>query len=75
MRRYHSLKDELVRKSRESMLAAVQIYNNPNISFKAENFISLAVIGWTYLMHAYLGTRLLVDQGRVRENGCSIARD
>ncbi len=53
MRRYHSIKDELVRKSRESMLAAVQIYNNPNITFKAETFISLAVIGWTYLMHAY----------------------
>ena len=35
------------------MLAAVQIYNNPNISFKAETFISLAVIGWTYLIHAY----------------------
>ena len=53
MRRYHSLKNELVRKSRESMLAAVQIYNNPNITFKAETFITLAVIGWTYLMHAY----------------------
>ena len=53
MRRYHSLKDELVRKARESMLAAVQIYNNPNITFKSEAFISLAVIGWTYLMHAY----------------------
>jgi len=53
MRRYHSLKDELVRKSRESMLAAVQIYNNPNITFKAEIFISLAVIAWTYLMHGY----------------------
>ena len=35
------------------MLAAVQIYNNPNITFKSEAFISLAVIGWTYLMHAY----------------------
>jgi len=53
VRRYHSLKNELVRKSRESMLAAVQIYNNPNITFKAETFITLAVIGWTYLMHAY----------------------
>ncbi len=53
MRRFHSVKDELVRKSREAMLAAVQIYNNPNITFKAESFISLAVIGWTYLLHAY----------------------
>ena len=53
VRRYHSLKDELIRKSKESMLAAVQIYNNPNITFKAETFITLAIIGWTYLMHAY----------------------
>ena len=53
MRRYHSIKDELVRKSREAMLAAVQIYNNPHITFKAESFIALAIIGWTYLLHAY----------------------
>ena len=53
MRRYYSLKDELVKKSREAMLAAVQIYNNPNITFKAEIFVSLAVIGWTYLLHAF----------------------
>ena len=52
MRRYHSLKDELVRKSRESMLAAVQIYNNPNISFKAETFISLAEGTRRYRGHA-----------------------
>ena len=52
-RKYYSLKDELVRKSREAMLAAVQIYNNPHITFKAESFITLAVISWTYLLHAY----------------------
>lgn len=48
-----SIKDELVKKSREAMLAAVQIYNNPQVTFKSEAFISLAVIGWTYLFHAY----------------------
>lgn len=35
------------------MLAAVQLYNNPQVTFKAESFITLAVIGWTYLLHAY----------------------
>lgn len=35
------------------MLAAVQLYNNPQVTFKAEAFITLAVIGWTYLLHAY----------------------
>jgi hypothetical protein len=35
------------------MLAAVQIYNNPQIEFKSELFIITAVIAWTYLLHAY----------------------
>lgn len=48
-----SVKDELVKKSREAMLTAVQIYNNPQIAFKSESFITLAVIAWTYLMHAF----------------------
>ena len=39
------------------MLAAVQIYNNPQVTFKAESFITLAVIGWTYLLHAFLRSK------------------
>lgn len=35
------------------MLSAVQIYNNPIIQFKSETFIILAVVSWTYLLHAY----------------------
>jgi uncharacterized protein DUF3644 len=35
------------------MLSAVQIYNNPLISFKTETFIVLSIIAWTYLLHAY----------------------
>ena len=52
-RKYKSKKDALIKKSREAMLAAVQIYNNPLIKFKSESFLTLAVIAWTYLMHAY----------------------
>ena len=52
-RKVKSVKDELIKKSREAMLAAVQIYNNPHITFKSETFISLAVVAWTYLLHAY----------------------
>lgn len=48
-----SVKDELIKKSREAILAAVQIYNSPQISFKSESFITLSIIAWTYLMHAY----------------------
>lgn len=52
-RRVKSIKDELVKKSREAILAAVQIYNNPHITFKTETFITLSIIGWTYLLHGY----------------------
>lgn len=48
-----SIKDELIKKSREAMLTAVQIYNTPQIMFKAESYITLAIISWTYLLHAY----------------------
>ncbi len=35
------------------MLSAVQIFNNPNIHFKAETFIVLSNIAWMYLLHAF----------------------
>lgn len=53
MRSVWSVKNELIKKSREAMLAAVQVYNNPQITFKSETFITLVVISWTYLLHAY----------------------
>jgi hypothetical protein len=52
-RRFGSIATELVKKSREAMLTAVQIFNNPQIDFKSELFIVTAVIAWTYLLHAY----------------------
>lgn len=52
-RKIQSFKKELLVKSRESMLSAVQIFNNPNIHFKSENFIILANISWMYLLHAF----------------------
>lgn len=51
--RIKSFKNELICKSREAMLSAVQIFNNPLIQFKSEIFIVLIVISWTYLLHAY----------------------
>lgn len=52
-RRIGSVKSELLKKSREAVLAAVQIFNNPNITFKAESYVVLMTIAWTYLLHAY----------------------
>lgn len=53
IRRFFSVTDELIEKSRESALAAVQIFNNPLIGFKSEMFIVLMNIAWTYLLHAH----------------------
>lgn len=53
IRRIGSIKSELLKKSREAALAAVQIFNNPNISFKSESYVVLMTIAWTYLLHAY----------------------
>jgi len=53
MRRVGSVKQELLKKAQEAALAAVQIFNNPNIAFKSEIFIVLMHIAWTYLLHAY----------------------
>lgn len=52
-RKVGSVKIELIQKSKEAMLTSVQVFNNPNIQFKSESFIVLAVISWTYLLHAY----------------------
>ena len=58
-RKIGSVKNELVRKSVESMLSSVQIFNNPNIQFKSESFIVLSGIAWTYLLHAYYRSKKL----------------
>lgn len=52
-RRLYSERIELIHKSREAALSAVQIYNNPTTTFKTESFIVLFVIAWVYLLHAY----------------------
>ncbi|SUA58543.1 Protein of uncharacterised function (DUF3644) [Oligella ureolytica] len=53
IRRVGSVKNELINKSREAALAAVQIFNNPSITFKSESYVVLMIIAWTYLMHAH----------------------
>ncbi len=53
VRKIGSIKNELLQKSKESMLTSVQVFNNPNVQFKSETFIVLSIIAWTYLLHAY----------------------
>lgn len=53
VRRMFSVTAELLTKSREAALAAVQIFNSPLITFKSEIFVVLTIIAWIYLLHAY----------------------
>lgn len=53
MPRGPSVKRELLTKSREAALNAIQTFNNPLATFKTETFIVLMSIAWTYLLHAY----------------------
>ncbi len=48
-----SIRNELIRKSREAALCAIRVFNDPQVSFKSETFIVLMIIAWTYLLHAY----------------------
>ena len=68
IRRVNSIKSELLKKSREAALAAVQIFNNPNINFKAESYVVLMIIAWTYLFHAYLRDQK-IDYRYFKQNG------
>lgn len=52
-RRIGSVRAELLAKSRQAALNAVQTFNNPLTTFKTETFIVLMIIAWMYLLHAY----------------------
>ena len=58
----------LVTKSQEAALAAVQAFNNPLITFRAEIFIVLMHIAWTYLLHAHYRGKG-VDYRRLNRRG------
>jgi hypothetical protein len=53
------------RSPRDAALAAIQVFNNPLITFKSETFIVLMNIAWTHLLHAYY-RRNDVERGRFR---------
>ncbi|MBT2131310.1 DUF3644 domain-containing protein [Aliiroseovarius lamellibrachiae] len=62
--------DERLVKSREAMLLAVQVFNSPAISFRAETFSVLAVIAWTYLAIEFADEN---DLPTKRQNGSAIS--
>ncbi len=68
-RRVFSIKKELLQKSQEAALSAVEIFNNPNIHFKSETFIVLMIIAWTYLLHAYYRSKKIDYCYYIKSNG------
>lgn len=59
--------DERLIRSREAMILAVHVFNNPSIQFKTEVFAVQANIAWTYLLHEYYDrkkVKIIDDSGR-----------
>lgn len=73
VRRFGSIKIELLKKSREAALAAVQIFNNPNIRFKSETYVVLIIIAWTYLLHAYYRDQR-IEYRYYKKNGVNLIK-
>lgn len=48
----------LLQSSIDSALLAVEVYNKPRTSFRSEAFITLMIIAWTRLFHAYFNTAI-----------------
>ena len=45
--------DELLVKAREAMIGAVHSFNSAGLNFRAEIFVTTAMIAWTYLCHSW----------------------
>lgn len=59
--------DERLIRARESMLLAVQVFNNSTLKFKTEVFAMLVNVSWTYLLHEFYsrkGVHIIQKDGR-----------
>ncbi|MEP1356130.1 MAG: DUF3644 domain-containing protein [Tateyamaria sp.] len=62
--------DERMVRSREAMITAITVFNNPSLNFRAETFAILAITGWTYLAIQYCEQNDLPSK---RKNGDAIS--
>ena len=62
--------DERLVRSREAMLTAITVFNNPTLRFRAETFAVLAITAWTYLALEYAERNQLPSE---RKNGDAIS--
>ena len=53
MKRVPTIVKQLLQKARDSAMLAVEYYNKPAVSFKSEGYITMMIIAWNSLFHAY----------------------
>lgn len=58
----------ILESSMDSALLAVEVYNKPRATFRVENYISLMIIAWTRLFHAYFNNSI-GDRYYYKRNG------
>lgn len=58
----------ILESSIDSALLAVEVYNKPRTAFRSEGFITLMIIAWTRLFHAYFN-KTIGDKYYYKENG------
>lgn len=65
---------DILNGSRDSALLAVEIYNKPRTAFRVEAYITLMVIAWTKLFHAYFN-KTMGDKYYYKKNKRFIKKD
>lgn len=66
-------KNERLIKSREAMISAVSIFNNPAILFKTEIFCVMVNIAWTYLIHEKMEQTTIGSSKLANGNSVTVA--
>jgi len=74
MRGYAFIVKQLLQKAREAVMLAVEFYNKPSVSFKSEGYITMMIIAWTSLFHAYFLKNKIKPFYRKKRSGVKIPR-
>ena len=53
MKLRHGKTKNILRSAVDSALLAVEIYNKPRATFRTQSYVSLMIMAWTKLFHAY----------------------
>lgn len=65
----------ILKGSIDSALLAVEIYNKPRTTFRTESYISMMIIAWTKLFHAYFRYHIGEKYYYKKDNGYYVRED